>query len=240
MANQGSTGKVPRPRGARPDGRRRRAPARRRAELLDAALAVFAERGFEHATLQEVADRAGVTKGGVYHYFDSKEALLLELMRERLVPAVAGREQLVDSATGTRDEVLRELIGRIWRQLQAPGQIELARIAMTELPKYPELGRILFDEVARRGRQTLRRALERGVERGELRPDVTEEVVAVIPYMIMGVALGRHLFHAMDSARLDAERGEEVVAALLLRGVGRTCAERATRCPAASERRDAG
>jgi AcrR family transcriptional regulator len=207
------------------DGRRRRlAPEARRTELMDAALDAFGELGFERASLQDVADRAGVTKGAIYHYFDSKEQLLIELMRERLLPAIETDEELIRAAEGSRDEVLRTMLVRMWRRFQAPGQIELARLAMTELPKYPELGRILYQEIALRSREVLRRALEWGVERGELCAGTADEVVAVLPYMIMGVALGQHIFQGIDGVDLSAERGEHVVTALLLRGVGRTCA----------------
>jgi AcrR family transcriptional regulator len=207
------------------DGRRRRlAPEARRTELLDAALDVFATLGFGRASLQDIADRAGVTKGAIYHYFDSKEQLLVELMRERFLPAIETDEALLRAAEGSRDEVLRTLLSRMWQRLQAPGQIELARLAITELPKYPELGRILFQEVAVRSREVLRRALEWGVERGELCAGTADEVIAILPYMIMGVALGQHIFRGIDGVDLSADRGEHVVTALLLRGVGRTCA----------------
>src|SRR6185437_11946267 len=94
----------------REDGRRRRlAPEARRTELLDAALAAFGELGFGRASLQDVADRAGVTKGAIYHYFESKEQLLIELMRERLLPAIETDEELIRAAAGSRDEVLRTI-----------------------------------------------------------------------------------------------------------------------------------
>jgi AcrR family transcriptional regulator len=209
----------------REDGRRRRlAPEARRTELLNAALEAFGELGFGRASLQDVADRAGVTKGAIYHYFDSKEQLLIELLRERLLPAIETDEELIRAAAGSRDEVLRTMLVRMWRRFQEPGQTELARLAITELPKYPELGQILYREIAQRGREVLRRALEWGIERGELCAGAAEEVVAVLPYMVMGVALGQHIFRGIDGVDLSAEQGERVITTLLLRGVGRTCA----------------
>src|SRR5262249_59927606 len=131
--------------------------------VVAAALAVFAELGFGQATLNDVADRAGITKGAVYHYFESKEQLLLALLRERILPHIEEGEVLVASPTGSREQILAELLAQSWDHYQQPGQIELAILAMTELPKIPEVGRILFEEVVARGRRTMKQALARGV-----------------------------------------------------------------------------
>jgi AcrR family transcriptional regulator len=57
-----------------------RRPDDRMRELIDAALRVFAERGYRSTRLDEVAEAAGVTKGTIYHYFDTKEELLLSVV----------------------------------------------------------------------------------------------------------------------------------------------------------------
>jgi len=67
-------------------------PARER--ILDAALAVFAERGFEGGTIRQIAHKAEVAEGLIYHYFSSKEALLGELMRrESLLSWIAEQQE---------------------------------------------------------------------------------------------------------------------------------------------------
>lgn len=198
--------------------RRRLRPEERRPEILDAALAVFADLGFQRATLQDVADRAGVTKGALYHYFASKEQLFIELMRERMLPHVEQDEALLAGASGSRDEILRALMLRLWEHFRQPGQIELTLLAITELPKIPQVGRIFFEEVVVRGRRTMERALARGIERGEIGHCDLEAVAAAIPAMIMGVALGHRLFRDIDPHALSAERLGTVVTALLVPG----------------------
>ena len=76
------------PDAAKPDRLRRVEPAARRQAILDAALSVFAERGFEAARLDDVAARAGVAKGTLYLYFRDKEALFEELMRSAVSPII--------------------------------------------------------------------------------------------------------------------------------------------------------
>src|SRR2546425_963140 len=73
-------------------------------EIVAAALEVFGERGFAATKLADVARRAGVTKGTVYLYFDSKEALFKAVVREPLVPGIAQGEALAQALTGTRRE----------------------------------------------------------------------------------------------------------------------------------------
>ncbi len=126
--------------------RRRLAPEERKAELLAAALAVFAELGFERATLQDVADRAGVTKGALYHYFDSKNELFIELVRARVHDLVAALDARVTGDAGvTREQLLHDYLERLWRSLHQPHMLELSRLILMELPNFPEAGRAFVE-----------------------------------------------------------------------------------------------
>ncbi len=198
---------------------RRLPPDERRGEILTAALAVFAELGYRQATLNDVADRVGVTKGCLYHYFESKEQLLVALLRERVASAVRAEEELVTTAGGPGDQLLRSLLERKWQHFQQPGQMELATLAINELAKVPEAGRYLYEEVVKPGRQTLRRALERGIPEGAMAGEEIERAATVVPWMILGVALGQHLFGAIDPTAGPDEKTGETVITMLLRGL---------------------
>ena len=202
----------------RESSRRRLAPEVRRAAVLDAALEVFTELGFERATLQDVADRAGVTKGALYHYFDSKNELFLELMRERVKAHVSERYAIVAAAEpGTpRQVLLRDLLQAIWTNLQQPGMLEVTKLMMAELPKFPEIGRTFFAEIVAPARQTMRQVWERdGADAGK--EELIEALVTVLPSMLLGVALNRHLFSEIDPA-VPASRAGPVVIEVLTRG----------------------
>src|SRR5690349_7821253 len=82
----------------------------RRPEILAAALAVFAARGFTAARLDEVATRAGVTKGTLYLYFQNKEALFKALIHDYLVPNLALAEERVRSHTGRASDLLLDVV----------------------------------------------------------------------------------------------------------------------------------
>lgn len=199
--------------------RRRMRPEDRLPALLDAALAVFTRKGFGSATLNDVAEQAGVTKGCLYHYFDSKEQLLLTLMRERSKPAV---DALPTTPTleVARDEAIATIVRQIWAHFQEPGQLELTTLAITELPKAPELARALFDECVAEGRSTLCDALE-DVARGGHAPSEDEAKLeaTLIPYMIMGVALAQRLFRGIDPDAPSPDAVEQAMARMLARGI---------------------
>ena len=89
--------------------RRRLPPDERRSAIFNAALKVFSDLGYDRATLNHVVERVGVSKGCLYHHFESKEQLLMELVREK-VSTVQEEAEAVSAAPGSREEVLRSLV----------------------------------------------------------------------------------------------------------------------------------
>ncbi|HEX7335632.1 MAG TPA: TetR/AcrR family transcriptional regulator [Gemmatimonadales bacterium] len=209
---------------ARPSRQRQR-PEERREAILDAALRTFSELGYTQATLNDVADRLGVTKGCLYHYFESKEKLLVDLIRDRMGSAAVadGGDEAVVKAGGTREEVLRGLLERIWQRLHQPGQADVAILAMTELPKVPEGGRLVFDEVVCRSRESLHQLLGEGRYCENITDEDIERAARVIPLMIMGVALGTRMFRSLDPVQLSVDQVGKTVTDILMYGLLGTC-----------------
>jgi AcrR family transcriptional regulator len=204
--------------------RRRLPPEERRAEIFDAALKVFSELGYDQATLNDVVEKVGVSKGCLYHHFGSKEELLLDLMRGRLGCAFEDDEEPAGSER-SREELLRARLDGIWQHFQQPGQLELMTLAINELPKIPEAGRVLFDEVVSRKRATLRAALDRGSQCRNVSAADVDMAALMIPWMIMGVALGLHQFRGIDPIKLSPDEVGKAVTNMILNGIGGVCAE---------------
>lgn len=210
---------------AGPDDQRQRqrmAPEERRGAILEAALSVFSDLGYTQATLNDVAERLGVTKGCLYHYFESKERLLLDLIEDRIGAAIVVNEALA-SGEGSREEVLRKLIEGFWRRFQEPGQVEVAILALSELPKVPEAGRLLYEEVVARSEQTLRDVLQQGRRCEGVGAEEIQRVAKMIPLMIMGAAMGTRLFRSIDPGQFSAEQTGQTVTEILLQGLSGTC-----------------
>src|SRR5438094_830463 len=132
-----------------------------------AALEVFVERGCAAAKLADVARRAGVTKGTLYLYFDSKEALFKAVVRETIVPVIAQGEALARSFTGSARELLERLVREYWRLVGETALAGIPKLMMAEAATFPELTRFYYDEVVTRGHRLMAGVIERGVKNGE-------------------------------------------------------------------------
>jgi AcrR family transcriptional regulator len=180
---------------------RRRAEARP-AEILDAALTVFSARGFAAAKLDDVAKAAGVSKGTLYLYFPSKEALFeamaLELMR---VPVMAQLETAAKAETAS--EALRQLIQFMAGMLDDPRRAALPKLIIAESAGFPELARIWLKSVIQPVRKRLAALIEAGIESGEFRavdPWATTKLV-IAPFLL--TAIWRRTFEHIDNRRFD-------------------------------------
>src|SRR5256884_2729124 len=112
-------------------------------EIVAAALEVFGERGFAATKLADVARRAGVTKGTVYLYFDSKEALFKAVVLETIVPVIAKGEAFAQSFTGSARELLERLVREYWRLVGEAAGGGIPEVMMGEAGNFPELTRFL-------------------------------------------------------------------------------------------------
>lgn len=201
----------------RPGERQRRPRWRRRAharpeELLRAALEVFGERGFAGAKLEDVARRAGVTKGTIYLYFDSKETLFREMVRAGVGAAVASGERYVRDYQGPAPELLVTFVRRFWETMRDPANARLARLASSELRGFPDLLRTYMDEVVLRTRRTISAIVERGVAQGEFRKVSPVLVGRVIQALCTHLAQAQAYVGAFDK---DTANDQQVIAAIV-------------------------
>src|SRR2546428_2396515 len=149
-----------RKRRAKPRWQRRK--DERPAELLAAALEVFVEKGFAATKLADVARRAGVTKGTVYLYFDSKEALFKAVVRETIVPVIAQGEALARAFTGSARELVERLVREYWRVVGGKALAGIPQLMMAEAAPLPGLTRLFYDQNVSRGPPPMARAIARG------------------------------------------------------------------------------
>jgi AcrR family transcriptional regulator len=155
-------------------------------ELLSAALDLFVERGFAATRLDDVAKAAGVSKGTLYLYYSSKEELFKAVVRNGMVPLIGEAESMVDSFTGTTNELFRTLMRTWWDSVGNTKLSGLPKLMMAEAGNFPELSAFYQEEVIERGERMVASMLRRGMERKEIR-DVDLEIDArlLISPMIM-------------------------------------------------------
>ena len=187
-------------------------------EILAAALASFAERGFAATRLEDVAARAGVSKGTLYLYFRSKEELFKAVVRATLVPNLARVEALAASFEGPSALLLERLLLTI-AGVVASRVGAIPKLVIAEAGNFPDLARFYLDEVVRRGLRLIATILRRGIERGEFRAvDVDHAVFCVIAPMLIA-ALWKNSLEPHDEAALDPQALARAHLDLLLRGL---------------------
>jgi len=138
-------------------------------EICAAALEVFAEKGFAAAKLDEIARRAGVSKGTLYLYFKDKEQLFRAVVRDSIAPNVAAITSAISAMDAPFADVVRMfLAGFAEREARLPlGAV--AKMVIGESRNFPELARVWHDEVASKAIGALAAAIERAQRRGEVR-----------------------------------------------------------------------
>ena len=201
--------------------RRRRAPQVRTEEerearlrsILDAALAIFAERGFAAARLDDIAAQAGVAKGTLYLYFPSKDALFEGLVRSIVASPLKGLTDEIARSDAPTDALLRMVFRFFRTEVLGTERKEIIRLVIAESRRFPQLAETYRREVIARGLVLLRRIARRGLARGELASDA----LAAFPQLIVAPAVTALIWTSLFEAEepLDVEAMFEAHVALL-------------------------
>jgi AcrR family transcriptional regulator len=183
---------------------RRRRKEARPGELIDAALAEFATHGYAATRLEDIAARAGVTKGTIYLYFADKEALFEAVVRATVVPLITETAARVRDHDGSARDLLRDTIGGWRAALALPGIAVVPKLVMTEAANFPAVAAFYYDNVVEPGRRAIRALIERGIERGEFR--------AVDPAVFVHFVIGPFIYaHCFDSSFGDVRPGARIL-----------------------------
>jgi TetR/AcrR family transcriptional regulator len=147
----------------------RRLPEERPQQIIEAALEVFGEHGLSDARLEDIAKRAGVSKGTIYLYFPNKEELFREVVRAHVVARIERAEHEVEARPGSADEQLERFLRSWWTFLQLPTSGTIYRLVIGELHRFPDLAEFYAKEVVQRALNLLAGFVRRGVDAGEFR-----------------------------------------------------------------------
>jgi AcrR family transcriptional regulator len=200
--------------------RQRRKEARPQ-ELLEAALALFVEKGFAATRSEEVASRAGVSKGTLYLYFPSKEELFKAVVRQNLTALIGEGLELVGSFEGTTSELLTCLMHEWWSRVVNTNASGIFKIMLSEARNFPELAQFYVDEVVMPARQLIGGTIERGVARGEFRALPVDDVVHALIAPVLFMAMHKHSLVPCNlrGIELDPQSFMATQLELILRGL---------------------
>ncbi|HZM25950.1 MAG TPA: TetR/AcrR family transcriptional regulator [Gemmatimonadales bacterium] len=202
-----------------PAPRWQRRPQERPEEILDAAFDVFGEQGFARTRLEEVAQRAGVSKGTLYLYFDSKETLFREMVRAKAVAALREAEAFVEGFQGTNRDLLITFLRRMYRVLRQQNLTRISRLVQAELGSFPELAHFYTQEVILPARRLMETIIVRGVASGEFRETPLGFASRAVPMLLIHAAQTQCFFQRFDPEALSDEETLDGVIDFCLSGV---------------------
>lgn len=200
----------------RRDRPRRRKDARP-AEILAAGISEFEKHGFHGANLNRIADRAGISKGTIYLYFESKDALFLAAIEEHVTSVMGESEADLSDVDGTTRELLTKLLRNMYARFVHGEAQALFRILLTEGDRMPGVISDYHAMTVQRGATLLGKILARGMKRGEVRPGPVHDTPQVLIAPAVYFAVHNMMFKSAQP--LDFERFFDAHLDMLFHGV---------------------
>jgi AcrR family transcriptional regulator len=186
----------------------------KRRQLLDAAVRVFARKGFHASRVGDIAEEAGVAHGLLYHYFKSKDEVLQAVFQENWSLLVARIESVEETEEPAADQLrhISAIVLRTWLHLP-----DVVRVVIQEFGRSPELAERIGELTL--PIDALERVIARGIETGEFRQDIDPTFAATVVYgsideLLTGWVLGR-----LPSSEEDVAKAEQTLVEVTLRGL---------------------
>lgn len=149
--------------------RREKQKEAKRLALIDAALSVFSRVGFAAAKMDDVAEEAGVSKGTVYLYFDSKEQLFEGMVKSKMLPVFESAAEYPIAPGATASERLKIHLKFFYKKVLDTERRQIMRLIMSEGTKFPDLAEFYHANILSRGQAMTEAIIQQGVETGEFR-----------------------------------------------------------------------
>lgn len=181
---------------------RRRSEARP-GEIIAAALEVFSEKGFAAARLDDIAARAGVSKGALYLYFETKQDLFRAVVRETIVPNLEAVASFISQSSLPFGDLIRLVFARV-AEVMTEGRLgAVAKMVIGESRNFPELAKVWHEDVVSKMLDAVGGAVAGAQARGEVRPgDPRLYVFSLAGPLLLGV-LWREVFAPIGAEPVD-------------------------------------
>ncbi|MGE0630357.1 MAG: TetR/AcrR family transcriptional regulator [Hyphomicrobiaceae bacterium] len=171
-----------------PKGSRKITREARREKILEAALDIFSSKGFEAARLDDVAKRAGVAKGTLYLYFESKEALFEQLIMTMVAPIIAHLKSIAADGSASVPAAFEAIFGMFQNEVLGTRRRLLMRLIISEGSRFPDIAAFYYREIVSPGLRMFRSLLKRAEREGLLvNPAVSDHPQLVVAPLLMAV-----------------------------------------------------
>jgi TetR/AcrR family transcriptional regulator len=201
--------------------KRERRKEARPGELLDAALDLFVGKGFAATRVEEVAARAGVSKGTLFLYFQSKEELFKAVIRENISGRFREWNEEFDAFEGSSAEMLAYCMSTWWERVGTTKASGITKLMVSEAKNFPEIAAFYQQEVIAPGQSLIRRILQRGIDRGEFRAMDLDYAVYSVTAPMLFLILARHSMGVCVQANFELDPKKYIASqfAMLLHGI---------------------
>ncbi|UXY16223.1 TetR/AcrR family transcriptional regulator [Chitiniphilus purpureus] len=196
-----------------------RRKAARPQEILEAALDLFAEKGYAATKMGDIAKRAGVTCGTPYRYFKSKEEIFASLIRELVLPKLALGESLLAEPDVGAAARLRTFLFTWWTQIGESRLSALPKLMVAEAKNFPEVAELYQKEFIQPGQALLKRVVEDGIARGEFRAVPVEHAVQTLMSPVVMLMIWQHSLVPCFDPDADPRSYLEAMLDLVLHGL---------------------
>jgi TetR/AcrR family fatty acid metabolism transcriptional regulator len=186
----------------------------KRRQLLDAAVRVFARKGFHASRVGDIAEEAGVAHGLLYHYFDSKDQVLEAVFQENWSVLVARIESVEETHEPAADQLrhIAAIVLRTWLHLP-----DVVRVVVQEFGRTPAVA-ARIGELAQ-PIEAIERVIARGIERGEFRSDVDPRFAATVVYGSIDELLTAWVLGRLPSGEEEVAAAEQTLLTISLTGL---------------------
>jgi AcrR family transcriptional regulator len=186
----------------------------KRRQLLDAAVRVFARKGFHASRVGDIAEEAGVAHGLLYHYFKSKDEVLEAVFHENwsLLQLRIATVEETDEPAADQLRHIAAIVLRTWLHLP-----DVVTVVVREFGRSPELAERI-GELAQ-PIEVIERTIERGIERGEFRSDIDARIAATVVYGSIDEVLTGWVLGRLPSGEEDVAKAEQTLLEVSLTGL---------------------
>jgi AcrR family transcriptional regulator len=191
----------------------------RPSQLLAAALDLFVEKGYAGTRLDDVAARAGVSKGTLYLYFVNKEELFKAVVRESVVPLITEAAGQAQSYAGSSADLLRGLITSWWSDYGNTQAGGITKLVTAESSNFPEIATFFLAEVIEPWHRLLGTAVARGIASGEFRAVDVPTFVQMLSAPLVMLSMWKFSFGPCSGQPLDHGLYLQTLMDTMLRGL---------------------
>ena len=198
---------------------RKRRPQDRPAEILEAALDLFTERGFKATRLEDVASRAGLSKASIYLYFKDKTSLLMAIVQATAGANINLAGSMIAQHQGPVAPLLQQLLEFMAGRIDQSRMPDLMKLVISESRAHPEIGRFYLDNVIGQALPLFQSLIERGIATGEFRAVDPRLTVKCIVGPLVLAALWKSVFVPIGAEPINIEDLVRLHADFILRAL---------------------